>query len=135
LRQSRVLLAEDHPETRERVAGMLVGEFEVVGQVCDGKALLSAAGLLDPDLIVLDISMPILSGIDAASRLAMMGSRAKLVFLTVHDDQDYIGEAFSAGAQAYVVKSRLASDLLPAMRVAIAGWHYLSPRGVPGMKG
>jgi len=137
MRQSRVLLAEDHPEMRERVAAMLAGEFEVVGQVSDGKALLSAAEVLQPDLIVLDISMPILSGIDAAERLAAKGSRAKLVFLTVHDDddQDYIGEAFSAGAQAYVVKSRLASDLLRAMRAAIAGWYFLSPRSIGGMEG
>lgn len=135
IRNIRVVLAEDHRETRERVAAMLAGEFEVVGQVRDGEALLSTAKLLEPDLIVLDISMPILSGTDAADRLAAMGSRAKLVFLTVHEDLDYIGAAFSAGAQAYVVKSRLASDLLPAMRGAIAGQYFVSPGPISGMEG
>jgi DNA-binding NarL/FixJ family response regulator len=108
-------------------AAVLGDEFQVVGSVGDGAALLVAAAELNPDVIVLDISMPKLHGFEAARQLRLSTPDAKLVFLTVHDDADFARAAFAAGAIGYAVKSRIATDLLPAVRAALAGRRYLSP--------
>jgi len=104
----------------------LEGQCQVVGAVADGAALLAAAAKLDPDVIVLDITMPHLDGLEAARALRRKHSRARLVFLTVHEDADFARAALDACALGYVVKSRLASDLLPAVRAALAGERFLS---------
>lgn len=109
------------------VARLLEPEFEVVQTVGNGQALLAAAARLKPDIVVLDISMPVLDGIEAARRLQAADSKAKLVFLTVHQDPDYVRAARAAGAQGYVVKCGLASGLLPALREALAGRSFVSP--------
>jgi DNA-binding NarL/FixJ family response regulator len=98
----------------------------VVNRVGDGKSLLDEAVRLQPEVVVLDISMPVLNGLQAALELRRTGSKAKIVFLTVHEDPDYVRGAFAAGAQGYVVKSRLASDLPLAIREALAGRHFVS---------
>ena len=108
-------------------ARLLEPEFEVVTTARDGREALEKAARLGPDALVLDISMPGLSGIETARQLRATGSRAKVVFLTVHGDPDYIRAALAAGATAYVVKSRLASDLVPALREALAGRSFVSP--------
>ena len=90
----------------------------------------STLAILNPDLLVLDISMPILNGIQVATRLRELGSKAKVVFVTVHEDQDYIQAAFSAGASGYVFKSRMASDLIPAVQGAMQGQKFTSPLGI-----
>jgi len=105
----------------------LEGEFQVVGAVSDGTALLAAAAKLDPDVIVLDITMPHPDGLESARALGLAHSRARLVFLTVHEDPDFARAAFDAGALGYAVKSRLASDLLPAVRAVLAGRRFISP--------
>jgi DNA-binding NarL/FixJ family response regulator len=122
-----VLLADDHANFLATAARLVEGEMDVVQTVGDGNAAVREAVRLDPDLIVLDISMPELSGIEAAKRLRAIGSRAKIVFLTVHHDADFARAAFDAGAVGYVVKDRLASDLMPALRGAAAGQSYVSP--------
>ena len=109
-------------------AGRILGEdYDIVGAAANGRELLEAVGRLDPDLIVLDISMPEMDGFEAARRLKASGCRSKLVFLTVWEDPDYVREAMGLSACAYVVKSRLASDLKPAVSEAVAGHTFVSP--------
>ena len=125
--RARVLLVDDHEEFLAVEARLLEPEFEVVMTARDGRAALEEAARLGPDALILDISMPGLSGIETARHLMAAGSRAKIVFLTVHGDPDYIRAGLAVGATGYVVKSRLASDLVPALRAALAGRSFVSP--------
>jgi DNA-binding NarL/FixJ family response regulator len=125
--RSRVLLADDHPAMLALTAAVLAGEYLVVGSVGDGRALLAEAERLHPDLIVLDITMPRLDGIQAAAQLLRSPHPARLVFLTVHEDPDFARAALDAGGLGYVLKARLASDLLPAVRAALADRRFISP--------
>ncbi len=127
MNRPRVLLADDHLLMREKVTRLLESEFDIIGAVPDGEALLKEATELDPDIVILDISMPGLTGIEAARRLRETGSHAKIVFLTVHEDPDYVREALWTGALGYVVKPRLASDLLVAIREVLEGRLFVSP--------
>lgn len=123
----RVLLADDSPSMLQAARRILEPEFEVVGTVDDGQAVLEATKSLNPDVLVLDISMGVMSGLEAARLLRRIGSTAKIVFLTVHNDQDFVDEAFSAGAIGYVIKPRLGTDLLVAVREALIGHRFVSP--------
>jgi DNA-binding NarL/FixJ family response regulator len=123
----RLLLADDHTLLLEGIRLMLQPEFDLVGSVEDGQALLAAAKALKPDVILLDISMPLLNGIDAARRLRKLLPSAKLIFLTMHADPDYVAEAFRAGAMGYLLKRAAASELLTAIRAVLKGNHYVSP--------
>lgn len=123
----RALLADDHPEVLKQVANAISGEFEVVGAVANGLDLIAAAARLDPDVVVLDITMPGVDGIEAARQLQRAGCRAKLVFLSVHEDPDYVRAAFDAGGTAYVAKAQLASHLVTAIQEALAGRRFVSP--------
>ena len=125
--RARILLADDHKDIREKIMQQLEPEFEVVGAVEDGNALMEAASQMKPDVCVVDISMPIMSGIEAVTRMKASGSNVKIVFLTVHEDPDFLQAALETGALAYVVKSRVASDLSPAIRAALAGRLFVSP--------
>ena len=111
----------------EHVAQLLEPEFEVVGAVSDGQALLEAVAALHPDLLVLDISMPVLSGLDAARELQRGGTHTKIVFLTIHEEPEFVRESFANGASAYVTKPRLATDLAVAIREVLAGRSFVSP--------
>jgi DNA-binding NarL/FixJ family response regulator len=124
----RVLLADDHPAMLALTAAALADECLVVGNVGDGYELLAEAERLHPDVIVLDITMPRLDGIEAARQLRRAHQSARLVFLTVHEDADYARAALDAGGLGYVVKTRLASDLLPAIRAALADRRFVSPK-------
>ena len=123
----RILLADDHPALLAETSRILQQEYEVVGTASNGLELLEGAERLAPDLIVLDISMPQLDGFEAARRLKRSGSRSKVVFLTVWEDAEFAREALELGADAYVVKSRMASDLIPAVSEALAEHHFVSP--------
>jgi DNA-binding NarL/FixJ family response regulator len=123
----RILVADDHRVVRELVENMLEQDFEVIRTVDNGKALVESALELQPDVIVTDISMPILGGIEAARRLKESGSPAKVVFLTVHSDPDIVRACLNVGASGYIVKVRMDTDLLPAIREALAGRIFLSP--------
>lgn len=119
--RARVLLADDHPAALEQASRVLADHHDVVGTAADGPGLVRAAARLLPDVIVLDIAMPGFDGLEAARRLKAAGCRSRLVFLTVWDDPDYRREAETLGACGYVVKSRLATDLLPAVAGAAGG--------------
>lgn len=125
--RARLLLADDHKHMREKVEQQLQPEFEVVGAVEDGNALLTAVAQMLPEVCVVDISMPIMGGIEAVNRMKASGVNVKVVFLTVHEDPDFLQAALDAGALGYVVKSRVATDLLPAIRAALAGRLFISP--------
>ncbi len=123
----RVLLCDDHPPMLGLAAAALSGACSIVGTVEDGGQLLDVAALLRPDVIVLDISMPGINGLEASRKLHDSNLGIKLVFLTVHEDADFARAAYATGALGYVVKSRLASDLLPAVRAAFLNQRFLSP--------
>ncbi len=125
----RVLLADDHEAMLERVAGLLSAECDVVGTVTDGRQAQAAARELKPDVLVLDISMPVMNGIETAHRLKEAGETARVVFLTVHDDGEFAREAAAAGALGYVIKQRMASDLVTAIKEAHAGRPFPGPGG------
>jgi DNA-binding NarL/FixJ family response regulator len=127
LARKSVLLADDHEEFLRVVARHLEPHFHVIRTVANGQAMLDEAARLQPDVVVLDISMPVLNGIEAARKLKATGSRAKIVFLTVHADLDYVHAALKAGAAGYVLKSELASDLLPCLRQAEVASPFVSP--------
>ena len=126
MKRARILVAEDHKLMRDRVMRLLKSEFEVVGAVDSGDALLEAAARLNPDVCVLDISMPKLSGIETANQLKQANSAAKVIFLTIHNDPDFVGAAFRSGAEGYVFKTRMAADLVTAVREVMAGRTFLS---------
>ena len=127
--RARILVAEDHLLMRDNVVRILKREFQVLEAVADGQALLEAAARLKPDVCVIDISMPIVSGIETAARLKQNSSSPKVIFLTIHDDFDFIGAALKTGAEGYVFKVRMAVDLLQAVREVLAGRTFLSPIG------
>jgi DNA-binding NarL/FixJ family response regulator len=122
----RILLADDHHEMLEKVVYLLQGEFEILAAVGNGKRLIEAALRLDPDLIVTDISMPVLGGIEAIRSLKKSASRAKVIFLTVHEDPAFVAVALSVGAQGYVLKNRIFVDLIPAIRKVLQGHVFAS---------
>jgi len=118
---------DDHPAMLQQVERLLAAEFEVVDELPDGSNLDRAVQLHHPNLVVLDITLPGRSGLELAQELSRTASPPKLVMLTVHADSDYAREAFAAGAQAYVVKSRLADDLVSALHAALDGRRFISP--------
>ncbi len=111
----------------ETVLCLLQPGFDVVGTVNNGNDLIREAHRLQPDVIVLDITMPILNGIEAALKIHESGLAARLVFLTVHEQSSFLNACFDEGALGYVTKSRLRTDLIPAIRDAISGHHFISP--------
>jgi DNA-binding NarL/FixJ family response regulator len=127
LRKMRVLLADDHPGILAAVQGLLKTDMEVVGCVNNGESLLEAGVRLRPDVIITDISMPKLSGIQAANRLREAGCASKVLFLTVHTDPEIVRTALETGALAYVLKTSMATDLLFAIHEAFQGRIFVSP--------
>jgi DNA-binding NarL/FixJ family response regulator len=138
MRLSRVVLADDVAQVLSAVSALVKEKFEIVAMVTDGQAAFDATLALTPDLVVLDISMPGLSGIDVARELKKRGSRAKIVFLTVHEDSDILATCFAAGGLGYVVKVLMETDLVAAMNDALADRPFVSrfssPQDVPNGK-
>jgi DNA-binding NarL/FixJ family response regulator len=131
----RVLLADDHALLLGAFEKLLADECEIVGQVADGRALVAAAERLHPDLIVLDISMPILNGLEAARQIKRTQRQIKLVFLTMNEDADLAAEAFRSGASGYLLKRSLASELATAIREVMQGRAYVTPLLTDGLLG
>jgi DNA-binding NarL/FixJ family response regulator len=111
----------------DRVGGLLSSSFEVVGAVTNGQEMISAGIRLNPDVIVTDITMPGLTGIEAAQQLREAGSRARFVFLTIHIEHEFVDACVSQGALGYVVKSHMKTDLIPAIKAALTGRTFISP--------
>jgi DNA-binding NarL/FixJ family response regulator len=128
VRKLQVLLADDHPQILTRVKQLLEPKYEVVGTVGDGQSLVNAAANSQPDVLVIDISMPIMTGIEAAKIILMDGGYSpKIVFLTIAADPDFVNACFAAGASGFVVKARLTTDLLIAITEALADRIFISP--------
>ena len=127
MQRPKILLADDHPMVLEGVARILEEHFDIVGKVEDGRALIDAAKKLKPDVVVLDISMPLLNGFEAARQLRTLSPAPKLIFLTMHADPTYANEAFEAGASGYLLKRSAASELTKAIRTVTSGHTYLTP--------
>ncbi len=123
----RVLLADDHSAFLERTAALLKPQFEIVGTVADGAVLVSEALRLRPDVIVADITMHGLTGIDAAHRLRQSASSARIVFLTIHSEEQFVEACRAEGALGYVVKACMKAHLIPAIQAALTGAAYVSP--------
>lgn len=124
--RTRVLIADDHEKMLAEVRAVLSKDFEVVGTASNGREAIAEVKRLHPDVLVIDISMPVLDGLQAASQLRAKACGTKIIFLTVHEDQDYVDAAFAAGASGYVTKSHLTTDLVSAIREAISGRKYVS---------
>lgn len=122
----RILLADDHSLLLERVAKFLQPTFEVVGIAHNGLEMIDAAVRLKPDIIVTDISMPDLDGIEAAHRLRQMGNSVIIVFLTIHESSEFVDACLAEGAMGYVVKSHVKRDLIPAINAALSGRRFVS---------
>jgi len=125
--KSRVLLADDHLILAEGLRSLLEPEFEAVAVVADGRELVAAARKHRPDVIVADITMPSLNGIEAAVQLRDLGVEAKVIFLTMHRDVAYARRAMAAGAVGFLLKHSVASELVTAVREALQGKTYVTP--------
>lgn len=123
----RVLLADDHTLLLGAFEKLLSADYDIVGQVSDGRALVAAAQALKPDVIVLDISMPVLNGLEAGRQIKDKMPDVKLVFLTMNEDADLAAEAFRIGASAYLLKRSAVSELATALREVVRGRSYVTP--------
>ena len=127
MKKPRVLLADDHKIVLEGLKSLLGDEFELVGSVEDGRSLVNQAVKLHPDVVVADISMPELNGIEATRQIKKTDKDIKIVFLTMHPDATYAAEAFEAGASGFVLKHSAPSELVTAIREAMKGRTYVTP--------
>jgi DNA-binding NarL/FixJ family response regulator len=129
----RILLADDHALLLGAFEKLLAGEFEIVGQASDGRALVAAADAVKPDVIVLDIAMPLLNGLEAGRQIKRKQPDVKLVFLTMNEDPELAAEAFRSGASAYLLKRSAASELTTAIREVMQGRSYVTSLMTAGL--
>ena len=123
----KVVLADDHTIVTEGLKALLEPEFQIVAKVDNGRAAIKAVRDFNPDVVILDISMPLLNGIDAAREIRKFDPKIKIVFLTMHTELAYVQEAFDAGASGYVIKHSASIDLQLAIRRALLGRTYITP--------
>jgi DNA-binding NarL/FixJ family response regulator len=123
----RVVVTDDFPEILKKVRELLGDHCEIVSSVANRQQALSTTLSLSPDILVVDISMPILNGFEVARSVRESNCRAKIVFFTIHEDRDYVDAAFSCGVSGYVLKSRANTDLLPAIEAALQYCTFTSP--------
>jgi DNA-binding NarL/FixJ family response regulator len=132
MKRPRVLLADDHQMVADALKSVLEPHCEVVGTVNNGHALLEAALTLQPEVIILDVAMPQVNGLDAARHLKHSVPKAKLIFLTMNEDPQLVGEAFRAGASAFLLKQSAVSELTDAVEKVLKGSSYVTPRAAKG---
>jgi DNA-binding NarL/FixJ family response regulator len=125
--RARVILADDHAMVAEGLGRLISEVADLVAQVADGRQLVDSARRLKPDIIISDVSMPVMSGLDALRQLKAEGSQARFIFLTVHTEAQLAAEAMRAGASGYLLKAAAGEELFEAIRAAMAGRVYLSP--------
>lgn len=123
---TRVLVVDDHEPVLQRVRALLEPDFEIVGDARTGREMVAQAIRLKPDVIVADIAMPGLSGIDAARELHRKGLVAKIVFLTIYSENEFVNACMAEGALGYVVKAHMKTDLIPAIHAALSGRPFIS---------
>ena len=123
----RILLADDHRELLEAESALLRPYFDLVGTAGDGRSLIFEVQRLSPDVVVADIAMPVMNGIDAVRKLIESGSAARFIFLTINTDQEFVKACMNVGARGYVWKSRMKGHLVPAIRAALEDLTYISP--------
>ena len=134
MERKRILLADDHSAIMEEVRVLLNDEYEIVGAVDNGKTLVETAQRLAPDLIITDISMPVMTGFEAVSKIRALGLRTKLIFLTVQASAPYLKKARSLGADGYVLKVYSTEQLATAVSKVLAGETYFSPQLEPNAR-
>jgi DNA-binding NarL/FixJ family response regulator len=127
MRKPRILLADDHTFVLEGFRRILEDHYELVGTTGDGRALLAAAKTVQPDIVILDISMPLLNGIDATAQLKKICPTTKIIIVTMHADTEYVRSAFEAGASAYVLKGSAVDELEQAIQAVLGGHSYITP--------
>lgn len=127
MNRPRILMADDHAIVLAGLRKLVEAEGEVVGMVEDGRSLVEAAQELRPDIVLLDISMPLLNGLDAARQISKLVPESKLIFLTMHASPTYATEAFKAGASGYLIKRSAAVELKQAIQAVMEGQHYMTP--------
>jgi DNA-binding NarL/FixJ family response regulator len=127
MKRSTVLLADDHAIVVEGLRRVLEPEFDVIGVAADGRSLVTAAATLKPDVAIIDVSMPMLNGIEAARQIRKTDNHAKFVFLSMHPDVVYVSEALQAGGSAYVLKNSAGTEIPVAIKEVLRGGIYLSP--------
>ena len=125
--KTKVLLADDHPPLVEAALTILKPHYDIVGVATDGATLVSEALRLRPEVIVSDITLPIFNGIEAIHRLRLSNSQAKVVFLTVHAEEEFLKACIAEGALGYVLKLHMKTQLIPAIEAAVEGKSYVSP--------
>ncbi|MBS1857168.1 MAG: response regulator transcription factor [Acidobacteria bacterium] len=135
MKPPRLFLADDHPVVIAGLRKLLEPQFEIVGTAEDGRELVRLAPLLRPDVILLDISMPLLNGLSAARQIRKLMPGARMIFLTMHADIDYVKEAFRAGASGYILKRSVASEMIFAIEEVLRGKTYLTPVIAAGFHG
>ena len=135
MKRPRVILADDHILMLDALKNLVEPEFEVVGTFADGQSLVEAATQLNPNVVVLDIGMPTMNGLNAGQRLKQLLPAVKLVYVTMNHDPDIAGEAFRLGASAFLLKNSAATELLQAMRQVVRGGYYVTPLMTKGMEG
>ena len=135
MKRTRIILADDHVLLLDAIKNLLEPEFEIVGTFSDGHALLNGAPALSPDVIVLDIGMPKMNGLNAGQRLRQVLPKVKLIYLTMNLDPDIAAEAFRLGASGYVAKTSAASELVHGIREVLRGRSYMTPLMTKGMVG
>jgi DNA-binding NarL/FixJ family response regulator len=135
MKRPRVIVADDHILVLEALKNLIEPEFEVVGTFADGRALVEEAPALNPNVIVLDIGMPILNGLSAGQKLKQKLPLVKLVYLTMNNDPDLAGEAFRLGASAFLLKNSAAAELRKALQEVVRGGFYVTPLMTKGMVG
>lgn len=123
----RILLADDHALVLEGYRRILEESYELVGTVADGRALVEAAKKMQPEIVILDVSMPVLNGIDASAQIKKSSPRTKIIVVTMHADTDYVRSAFEAGASAYVLKRSAVDELEQAIKAVLSGHSYITP--------
>jgi|SRR5690348_9164616 len=126
-RRKRILLADDHADILQEVRGLLQQDYEIIGTVENGAALVEEATRLKPDLIISDISMPVMTGFEAAAKIRSLGLQAQIIFLSVHSSAPYLKKARSLGAQGYVLKVYANEQLATAVSAVLQGHTYASP--------
>jgi len=135
VKRPRLVMADDHTIVLEGLSKLLEPEFEVVGTAVDGRSLIATALQYCPDVVLVDISMPLLNGFQVARQLRKQLPKARIVFLTMHSDVEYVKEAFRAGASAYVLKRSAAAELVSGIHDVLHGRTYVSPSLACGLTG